>query len=131
MREIKFRGLRTDTLVFVYGYYVRCSAAHLGIDVPLAKARICHVIISEGQFFHVTPESVGQCTGIRDKLGIEMFEHDVVRVGERGVTSITFLEGCFYTIIKGSKYRCGGWNTPSIVVLGNINQSPELLGREQ
>lgn len=78
MRDIQFRGVRTDKEEFVYGSYVKATAQELGEDVPLAICRICHVIASEGEFFHIKPETLGQFTGEVDLNGNKIWEGDEV-----------------------------------------------------
>jgi hypothetical protein len=66
MRNIKFRGLRTDGNGWVYGSFI-----HNNID--------CECIIDiDAEQFEVLPESVGQFTGLTDKNGIEIYEFDYV-----------------------------------------------------
>lgn len=138
MREIKFRGLRTDTNEFVYGYYAKLTAAQLGIlNVPLAEARICHVIIVEGEFFHVTEKSVGQYVGRTDMNGVEVYERDLISsnlgTNKEAIREVRFDRGCWRMVrIKGnsrlpksiSLHELVGLNFP---VIGNIDKNPELL----
>lgn len=56
---MKFTAKRADNDEWVTGYYVKTTAAKLGLyDVPLAIARICNVIVVDGEFFHIDPETL-------------------------------------------------------------------------
>lgn len=72
MREIKFRGLRTDGKGWVYGYYYEYSGKHI----------ICWQNHSDNattdHFAEVIPETVGQFTGLKDLQGNNIFEGDVI-----------------------------------------------------
>lgn len=153
MRPIKFRGVRIDNGEIVYGYYVKSTAAILGIDVPLAVARICHVIIADGEFFHIKPETVGQFTDLLDSQGVEIWEGDVVRWDDASkgrywrVAEVVWHEvgaWCYRTIpglcagaltSYSADFKMGSFiYTPDsskygnvLEVLGNVHQNPELL----
>ena len=124
MREILFRGKRTDDGTWAYGYlfciwertYLCWGTTN---DVPNMK--------------EVIPETVGQYTGLTDKNGVKIFEGDIVeRVsdGERAVISWLKYSACFGLSFDGwcCDFDNYDYNLPSdFEVIGNIHDNPEIL----
>jgi len=69
---------------------------------------------------------VMQFTGLKDKNGVEIYEGDIVKVGNK-IMSVLFKEGRWCTLYESSHYRLYGWVFNEIEIIGNIHQHPELL----
>ena len=133
MRQIKFRGQRTDTKEWVYGYYLKATASQLGEDIPLASARICHCIIQDGIKFYVIPESVGQFTGLLDKQGKEIYEGDIVTFDRNDRLSFILWSQswCGFAMYEhqdklGMKLNMFV-NMDKFEIIGNIHENKELM----
>lgn len=137
MREILFRGKRTDTGEWVYGYLVkRPSAIQIGdcspwyIEVPPADPD------DNGGFYNVDPDTVGQYTGLTDKKGVKIFEGDIVRISLPlpsqdpilGLSSVDFDNGCFMVTWGGSRAIFDSFvGDTTFEVIGNVHDNPEIL----
>lgn len=125
MREILFRGKRTDNGDWEYGD-LWCN--------PYGKRIVCIVspINDQGTTGgnEVDPETIGQYTGLKDKNGKKIFEGDIV-CHDFGKKQI----GKQYAIVKWSeKYASfqlnpiDNWmfcNLSDVNVVGNIYDNPE------
>lgn len=141
MRRIKFRGKCVADSKYagqwVYGGYSEpqedCKQNEGLITVYLGGSSTCK--------YHVIPNTVGQFTGLRDSIGREIYEGDIIRsFDSKGEPIIHYLlydneEAGFVAILKGSAKgdfgygRCyQQWITEcEKEVIGNIHDNPGLL----
>ena len=130
MREILFRGKRLDNGEWVYGDYWHLPE----------KNFYC---ISDKEFNRkVTPETVGQYTGLTDKNGRKIFEGDIIHLEYSQVffggvyfgeytAKVSYKEGCFITdgINNGDEIETplSGFDNDEVEIIGNIHDNPEML----
>lgn len=128
MRKILFRGKQVDNGEWFEGDLVTYPSGTCKIVITTSKQPIF------GTLKEVIPETVGQYTGLTDKNGEKIFEGDIViKRTCRGK------ENCVVKF-EGGMFNCGyggGSSTPAhrytledkqIKIIGNIHDTPELLG---
>ncbi len=132
MREILSHGKRLDSAEWVEGNLFIPDGALLVVDSVEILMGTSRVRIS----YEVDPGTVGQYTGIHDKNGKKIFEGDIVRDDKGNVGHVEFLiQAAGYVIVwkhcdtsLGHRARGGGYDRdPSLEVIGNIYDNPELL----
>ena len=128
MREVLFRGKRTDNGEWVKGYlYITHTGAH---EIGSYDAEIN----IERFTFDVIPETVGQYTGLTDKNGVKIFEGDIVSlVKHDGLIYKVVYVPCRYELVNSKGVNCfvlDIYKSENIEVIGNIHDNPELLGGE-
>lgn len=132
MREVLFRGKRTDTGEWIEGHYLNRSNDNEDIHCIMEKYPA-----TAGK--RVTPETVGQFTGLLDKNGQKVFEGDIMAYQKSDGTED--IEG----VVAYGKFNCSrcsgvyGWyitdcgdirnldGTPWLRVCGNIHDNPEKV----
>ena len=122
MREIVFRGKRTDTGEWVYGSLIQWKD---GVTTIITETEEDHYESS------VNPDTVGQHTGLKDRNGKEIYEGDLLlSVGM--VWKVVYHEN-LASFVLCAEYSRG--NSPlgemirsfDFKIIGNIHDNPELL----
>lgn len=135
MREIIFRGKRTDNGEWAEGYLYEHEPALVVIvsenDVPEpSKWFIARTGFADWnmprpvEIVEVDPSTVGQYTGLLDKNGKRIFEGDVLTVdGEVGCFELKFNENTAMFIMDGDAIRASFniFGTDEVEVIGNIH----------
>ena len=134
MREILFRGKRTDNGKWIYGNY--CYAELID------KSGYEDLIIeqpADGETRRVIPKTVGQYTGLKDKNGKRIFEGDIVYCKSRldNANMVVIFECGQFRMVLSENYRSYQTNSGFYdincfdkEVIGNIHDNPELLKGE-
>ena len=129
MREILFRGKRTDNGEWIYGDLMQNVDC---IKIREQEKDVKHIAKS----FEIDLETVGQYTDLTDKNGKRIFEGDIVhclaRMDEANCVVI-FEEGEFRlvpernckTYVTGGGYHALRCFVKEVI--GNIHDNPELL----
>ena len=144
-----FRGKRKDNGKWVYGNLINTAFFNndgFPISYILDTDNIeydCWTDIAEQiDDFEVIPETVGQCTGLKDKHGNWIFEGDIIRTKKYGrviahsnvndydIFRITYVPAVFRLENIHRAFNLVG-NSADYEVIGNIHDNPELLEVER
>lgn len=117
-REIKFRGKRVDNDGWAYGNLQQQA-------VKNEEYYITSITAPFNEFLNnshiIDPKTVGQYTGLKDKNGKEIYEGDILLIGEkRREVEVIFKDGGFGFMYNGT---CVSFRNQSPEVIGNIYES--------
>ena len=122
MREILFRGKRTDNGEWVEGdvLQTRYHSGHIEYQImpqtPVSSA------------YPVLPETVGQYTGLTDKNRKKIFEGDIIEFHEEiGKIKYSDYDAAFDIIFDTWNTNFSVTDGRRIEVIGNIHDNPELM----
>lgn len=127
-RTIKFRGKSIyGANVWIYGRFFQSDGKTYifpdGVDVRNMIR------------YEVSPETVGQFTGLFDKNGKEIYEGDIIKGFDITIEVWYSEEGaCFMAEMKEPPNDMvdilGGYDTARMEIVGNIYDNPELRKEE-
>jgi uncharacterized phage protein (TIGR01671 family) len=133
MREILFRGKRTDNGEWVEGFYC--------FNPLMKRAEIYAFDNIRSYVYEVIPETIGQYIGLTDKNGKKIFEGDIIDASEEWwdacgpaghdspIIPVEWSEcDCGFDPFANYDCDCGVFiNANNCIVIGNIHDNPELL----
>lgn len=144
MREILFRGKRTDNGEWVEGYILMgrpysCNNDEVNIVPPTNPMFFPQYRLDT--YYTVDPETVGQFTGVVDKNGVKIFEGDIVDVSDcnwywcgPATYDSPIVKVEWSQAVSGfdpfANYDCDCdiyYKPKDVKVIGNVHDNPELL----
>lgn len=119
--RFKFRGLRYNGAGFIIGCLI------IGSDYINAMI----VTFKDGKriSYPVDPKTVGQCTALKDKNGVLIFEGDLLQYShKRSVLEVMYEDASFMLKISPTTYKHFYVDDAGYIeIIGNIHEHPELI----
>ena len=135
MREILFRGKRTDNGEWIEGYLNQHRGGVI-FDCCCNAINANDYYINDwtekldtdlyGCVYKVDPETVGQYTGLTDKNGAKIFEGDIIRFDDDIGYVIYNGDTASFLVDSPNRYISMDYSS-EFEVIGNIHDNPEIL----
>lgn len=143
-----YRGKSKKTSKWCYGSYLKldkttyCFAEDYAAHPDNTKHFIvCDEMIDWGlpnrhTMIEVSPDTICRCTGLVDKHGNSIFEHDYVRTISGRICEVVWFSSpqhCGWDLTPVANLNCSApaeksmWSSKWLTVLGNKFDNPELM----
>lgn len=132
------RGKRKDNGEWVEGYLIQGNKTYIATTEAINYMVVSTSCMASIELVEVIPETVGQCTGLKDKNGKLIFEGDIIRTKKYGrviahsnvrdydIFIITYVPAVFRIENIHRAFNLVG-NSADYEVIGNIHDNPNLL----
>ena len=124
MREIKFRGKRTDTGEWVYGDLQHVQRINTKEEAEQNGRRTEPAVRIAN--YDVDEKTIGQFTGLYDMNGRAVYEGDLLQRDEN-VVEVCWYDGTFCDAMSYMKDPLWFLDVEDRKVIGNIHDNPQLL----
>lgn len=130
MREILFKAKRMDNGEWVEGYPVKYPSGKVEIFKECGEPP--DILLQ----CEVDPETLCQCTGMKDTNGKRIWENDFVSVensADEGIGKVEFLGGMWFVDGEpcNSLYDIIYYSDAEVNVIGNTFDNPDKSGGEK
>lgn len=133
MNKYICKAKRKDNGEWVEGYLIQGNRTYIATIEAINYMVVSTSCMASIEIVEVIPETVGQCTGLKDKNGKLIFEGDVVKDEQSGICYFIkwFPEcACYSLASKDSQMNFGcdelEMFLDDLTVIGNIHDAPNL-----
>ena len=127
-REILFRAKSIGIGVWLYGHLFNYGLTAPS-NVPCISVCVPKSWKEAYILYAVSPDTIGQYTGLTDKNGVKIFEGDIISIGDPNIKYLTMWRNAGFAAkqIGASSYIGLTYWASDIEVLGNVIDNPELI----
>lgn len=132
MRNIKFRGKRTESQDWIYGWLRQTGHEDIEKSNGQYIKTVKYYQIQDDKYNSqfVVGETIGQYTGLKDRNMKEIYEGDIVYIIPENETGVVEWENeiARYVVIYDNIITdFDNWYGKDLEIIGNIYDNPELL----